>query len=117
MAVIMASDDPYGILGGIKLQDIQFPPAHKTIYQDVQVGVCPYCICQMRVKGFEWICPSCGRISEEVYRQRTRGGGRNADCSGGGRIRAANVTLYLGALSRRPHRSCLGGAVVRVLDT
>ena len=37
MAVIMASDDPYGLLGGIKLQDIQFPPAHKTIYQDVQV--------------------------------------------------------------------------------
>ena len=56
-------------------------------------------------------------LLEEVYRQRTRGGGRNADCSGGGRIRAANVTLYLGALSRRPYRSFLGGAVVRVLDT
>ena len=38
------------------------------------------------------------------------------NCGGAVAYARANVTLYLGALSRRP-TSCLGGAVVRVLDT
>jgi len=31
------------------------------------LDVCPNCICQMDVRGFEYICPSCGHVSEEIY--------------------------------------------------